>query len=415
LPVQKLVDDINLNSHQISRGDIIVTSDKVGQRYTGSISLMMAEKRYVQVQLSGNVYGGTNPYVNVDLLTGTIVQANNVASSSIERMAQGFYLISVTQIVSSAGNTGINVLLLDENKNTQYSGDGFSGVYLFNGQMELGFFSSSPIINQGTIQTRGADLININQENFLKTIGNLKELTFLYSAKKSKYRNAFTYYFRFQAETTAGGSNYLQLVDHSSEQTVYHELYNDGVKKYSSYKINNFNAPSGSFFSNVVSVKTDAITVTNGVIDNTGVDGSIPKFTSFNLYGTVNTIISHFALWNTRLTNAEIQAITSGGLAGKNPNQIPTNADVNRSAFVAPETILSTTGRQHFSLDCTGASQTRNIRFPFDFTYEVVDSTGVTITTAPSATCTANTDYPLVINGAVGKTFTYAITPVFEY
>jgi hypothetical protein len=43
------------------------------------------------------VYGGTNPYVNVDLLTGTIVQANNVASSSIERMAQGFYLISVTQ------------------------------------------------------------------------------------------------------------------------------------------------------------------------------------------------------------------------------------------------------------------------------------------------------------------------------
>jgi hypothetical protein len=140
------------------------------------------------------------------------------------------------------------VLLLDENKNTQYSGDGFSGVYLFNGQMELGFFSSSPIINQGTIQTRGADLININQENFLKTIGNLKELTFLYSAKKSKYRNAFTYYFRFQAETTAGGSNYLQLVDHSSEQTVYHELYNDGVKKYSSYKINNFNAPSGSFF-----------------------------------------------------------------------------------------------------------------------------------------------------------------------
>jgi len=77
--------------------------------------------------------------------------------------------------------------------------------------------------------------------------------------------------------------------------------------------------------------------------------------------------------------------------------------------------LLNTTGRQHFTVDGTGASITRNIRFNFDFDFEIVDSSGCAITSQPSASCVANTDNALVFSAPLGKSLTYAIIPKFEY
>jgi hypothetical protein len=94
---------------------------------------------------------------------------------------------------------------------------------------------------------------------------------------------------------------------------------------------------------------------------------------------------------------------------------IPSVGELGGAAFMRVESILSSQSRQDFSIDCTGSSITRNIRRPYPFLFEIVDSSGVTVTTQPVSSCVENTDNSLVITGAVGKTLTYAITPQFEY
>ena len=89
--------------------------------------------------------------------------------------------------------------------------------------------------------------------------------------------------------------------------------------------------------------------------------------------------------------------------------------DFSNSAFIDKNTLLSAKNRQEFSIDGTGASVTRNIRRGYDFTFEIVDSSGCTITAQPASSCTAGTDNALTFTAPLGKTLTYAITPVFEY
>ena len=78
-------------------------------------------------------------------------------------------------------------------------------------------------------------------------------------------------------------------------------------------------------------------------------------------------------------------------------------------------TILSALNRQELSVDGTAASVTRNIRRPYDFSFAIVDASGVTVTSQPAVACLANTDNSLIFTAPMGKTITYAITPYFEY
>jgi hypothetical protein len=87
---------------------------------------------------------------------------------------------------------------------------------------------------------------------------------------------------------------------------------------------------------------------------------------------------------------------------------------LRRNAFIDPFDIMRSRTRQEFSVDGTGASLTRNIRRDYDFTFEIVDSSGVTITAQPASSCTAGTDNALTFTAPLGKTLTYAITPVYE-
>ena len=128
--------------------------------------------------------------------------------------------------------------------------------------------------------------------------------------------------------------------------------------------------------------------------------------------GTLKSIV----VYQNVISDAEMQEVaTNVRLFGMNPRSAPTNSDLGSSAFLDIPSLLSLRSRQEFSIDCTGSSITRNIRRPYAFTFEIVDSSGVTVTAQPASSCVENTDNNLVINGAVGKTLTYAITPIFEY
>jgi hypothetical protein len=122
--------------------------------------------------------------------------------------------------------------------------------------------------------------------------------------------------------------------------------------------------------------------------------------------------LQRIAFWTVALSDVECQTLSNKNqLWGAENNQVPSVGELGGAAFMRVESILSSQSRQDFSIDCTGSSITRNIRRPYPFLFEIVDSSGVTVTTQPVSSCVENTDNSLVITGAVGKTLTYAITP----
>lgn len=130
----------------------------------------------------------------------------------------------------------------------------------------------------------------------------------------------------------------------------------------------------------------------------------------------LNGTIKCIEIYNQALSDVELQELSSlNRLAGTGPNNLPTNNQLGSCAFLDVESLMSSLGRQHFTIDGPGASITRNIRFNFDFDFEIVDSSGCSITSQPSASCPANTDNALVFSAPQGKSLTYAIIPKFEY
>jgi hypothetical protein len=129
----------------------------------------------------------------------------------------------------------------------------------------------------------------------------------------------------------------------------------------------------------------------------------------------LNGTIKRLTIYTRMLTDAELVKVTSATISSNQSGGIPANADLGQLAFMDATTILSAPNRQELSIDGTAASVSRNIRRPYDFSFAIVDSSGVTITSQPAAACLANTDNALIFTAPVGKTITYAITPYFEY
>lgn len=136
---------------------------------------------------------------------------------------------------------------------------------------------------------------------------------------------------------------------------------------------------------------------------------------SGNGSNSINGTIKRLTIYARMLADTELVKVTSNTISSNQAGGIPANSDLGQLAFVDATTILSAPNRQELSMDGTAASVTRNIRRPYDFSFAIVDSSGVTITSQPAVSCLANTDNALIFTAPVGKTITYAIIPYFEY
>ena len=158
----------------------------------------------------------------------------------------------------------------------------------------------------------------------------------------------------------------------------------------------------------------------NGIIQNTNsmnltiLSGGF-SVGSYNGNNPAIGTIKRLTIYSRMLTDMELVKVTSATLSSNQASGLPANSDLGQLAYVDATTILSALNRQELSVDGTAASITRNIRRPYDFSFSIVDSSGVTVTSQPAVSCLANTDNALIFTAPVGKTITYAIIPYFEY
>ena len=202
--------------------------------------------------------------------------------------------------------------LLDSPSNTgNYTGDGYSGIFIWGAQLEAGAFATSYIATTAATVTRNADAASMTGSNFTSWFNNA-EGTIYVEGSHSDDSSTFPRFYTFSDGTT---SNTLQLLTLQSSNTLYGEVATANVQQVTfaintaytgqlgkvtlSYKVNDF----ASCF-NQGSVLTDAT-------------GTVPVLTVMQLgasavnTSTLNGTIKKLAYYPLRVTNAQLQALNS--------------------------------------------------------------------------------------------------------
>ena len=192
----KLIENTSVGDHRIDAQGITTSS---GTSYTLSMFLKKEDGRN-WFKLRDFT---TNAYVNVNLSNGTIGSTNLVNNTQkIETFGNDWYRVSFT--FTSGSSVALRLYIAESDNNTNYQGDGTSGVYIFGAQLEAGSYPTSYIPTNGSQVTRVAErgiqtniptsiisssypfTLYVESKNI---VGNRFAISFLNSSVSSEYFN----------------------------------------------------------------------------------------------------------------------------------------------------------------------------------------------------------------------------------
>jgi hypothetical protein len=140
-----------------------------GVTYTQSYYVKSAGRQWVYV-LTFYVGGNYASGAYFDIVNGVVGNVTAGQTASITPVGNGWFKISVTGVTASVSPAyaGCNPTS-DNNVNpilTGYTGDGYSGIYIWGAQLEAGAFSTSYIKTEASQVTRSADSASMTGTNF---------------------------------------------------------------------------------------------------------------------------------------------------------------------------------------------------------------------------------------------------------
>ena len=154
----RIIETAVYGNHQIYDG----FSATSGQAYT--ISFFAKQNgRDIGVGMASGIFGSNSTYFD---LTNGVVLSTTSESASIEDYGNGWFRCSVTNTANSSGSAFVYILL-SNNENFTYTGDGTSGAYIYGIQAEAGSYATSYIPTYGTSVTRNSETCEITSASNL--------------------------------------------------------------------------------------------------------------------------------------------------------------------------------------------------------------------------------------------------------
>ena len=296
LTASKLVEDSTTGGHLLQNSSNLATT---GQTWTFSIFAKAAERTQVIIWLRAEP--GALEYF--DLSSGTKVSDNLGLNSSITPLANGWYRISITETLSNIRKPFIATAVNGSNSTV---GDGVSGIYVWGAQLEEGAFPTSYIPTAGSAVTRAADVCKIEGDNFSSWYNQNQGSWFV--KVKGPDTTVNNWIFATGPNTTGqdalcrGATGYLRSIERYLGDVYDSDASNENLNQAAlSYDLTNqasarFNGVTGYYSS---------------IAGNTTAPTSL--FIGQRLSGVepLNGHISRLAYYSERLTDTQLQAITS--------------------------------------------------------------------------------------------------------
>ena len=272
--------------------------------------------RYLCISLSNGVTGSTVAYI--DLTTGIITQAATLfgsgwsnLSASVIAVGNGWYRCSITSTKTATGTA--QAIIYSSNASTggegvTYTGNGYSGIYIWGAQVEAGSFATSYIPTVASQVTRSADVAVMTGTNFSSWY-NISQGT-LYAEIKPMSISATSYgVFTFDDGT---GNNTVGLTTYSGNGQLSYAINGSGSGYLTTNPITLGQTAkiSGSF-----AQYSSAIDLNGGTVV-TGTTNTVPTVTTARIgYSTratqyLNGTIKKLAYYPVALSNAELQEMT---------------------------------------------------------------------------------------------------------
>jgi hypothetical protein len=163
----KLVENTDNNTHLFNRGGITISANTT---HTLSIFLKKGERDKFSFSFYNNTV--TQQYAGeVDLAAGTITGSALIGtptgSASIQSVGNGWYRATISVLLDAVSTTAVvQFNLEDASGNTSYTGNGYSGIYIWGAQLEAGAFPTSYIPTVASQVTRAADAASMTGTNF---------------------------------------------------------------------------------------------------------------------------------------------------------------------------------------------------------------------------------------------------------
>jgi hypothetical protein len=274
-----------------------------GASYTLSAFIKSGEETTAALSLSNSPF----PRVKFNLTTGAIISSQGGGTGTITAVGNGWYRCTMTSTTPSAS---VSPTIAIRDTDTNWTGDGFGGIYIWGAQFEAGAFATSYIPTVASQVTRAADNASITGTNFSSWF-NYGEMTIYWEAA-GYYNDGGFEVFDFDS-----GSNVGRIRTRFSSSSQVDQIDATGGLPVT-LDGGTVTAKSFSKLAAGLTQSSQALAFNNGaVVTSSASFTSLPVPTNARI-GTnwvpsefLNGTIKKIAYYPFRVTNTQLQALTS--------------------------------------------------------------------------------------------------------
>jgi hypothetical protein len=155
----KLVENTATSTHEVQQNQTVTVAP-----HTFSAYAKAGERNWLRLLAFQSGLTGVIAFFN--LSTGAIGTVGPSATARITPVGNGWYRCSITYTPVSAATCAHVVYVATADNTVTYTGDGFSGIYIWGAQLEAGAFATSYIPTVASQVTRAADAAIMTGTNF---------------------------------------------------------------------------------------------------------------------------------------------------------------------------------------------------------------------------------------------------------
>jgi hypothetical protein len=250
-----------------------------------------------------------------DLSAGTVVTTNGGAVATITPVGNGWYRCTATVTWGASQSLGITLSTSSNSSSLleTFTGNGFSGIFIWGAQLEAGSFATSYIPTVASQVTRSADSATMTGSNFT-------------SWYRADAHTAYSEYTVLKAPDATVNSNAVFGYGNGTGDEYVHLDTNNGATQIRGLvraKATTYSASQGTVTAGTTIKAAIALSAGNGAFSANGATATavnpvvmplptfanIGKNTAFSVF--LNGNIKKVAFYPARLTNAELQGLTT--------------------------------------------------------------------------------------------------------